>query len=58
MYDDDVSPTLFFLVISITLPFQIKTNSNSKNFAQVGFCGLKVSTDILQLVLTLTPNRF
>ena len=27
---------IFFLVISITLPFQIKENSNSKNFAQIG----------------------
>ena len=34
----------FLKVISITLSFQTKQNSNSKNFADVGFCGLKLLT--------------
>ena len=34
----------------ITLPFQIKKNSNSQNFAPMGF-------EVLQLVRILTPNK-
>ena len=46
MYEDDVGPTSFFLVISITLSFQVKENSNSKIFTHMGFCDPKVLAKI------------
>ena len=51
---------IFFLVISITLSFQIKQNLNSKNFVHMGFCGPKCrqNFNILQLAWSLTPNKF